>query len=140
MQPTFTYLVYAPSGQPTCGTIHGEDAAAAVALLGDGAKIADERTGAILWTEGQEKYSATESYDYVADIVWTRLGVAKRARRRDELEEKCWDLVAKLDALRKDVDVVTADLKRSRDEWKTLVATTDAAADAANDAAKKATS
>lgn len=59
------------------GTYHGalkfaEDAAALVAVLGDGAQI---RFGhkLIVWREGDEQISAHESYDIVADTVRDRV-------------------------------------------------------------------
>lgn len=48
-----------------------EDAAALVAMLGDGATI---RAGhrRIVWTEGQEAQPAAESYDFVYSVVHKR--------------------------------------------------------------------
>ena len=56
-----------------------EDAAALVAVLGDGAQI---RYGHRfpMWTEGAETQSAGESYDHVAEVVHAR--VAEHERKR----------------------------------------------------------
>lgn len=52
-----------------------EDAAALVALHGEGATIRVGRgQRSIVWTEGAEEQSAGESYDYVADVITERVG------------------------------------------------------------------
>ena len=50
---------------------YGEDAAAFVAIIGDGATV---RLGHnfVLWTEGQEHISAAESYDEAAAVMHGR--------------------------------------------------------------------
>jgi hypothetical protein len=48
-----------------------EDAAAIVALNGDGTEIRDDH-GPVLWREGQEDFPASESYDGVAKVVLER--------------------------------------------------------------------
>jgi len=49
-----------------------EDAAALIAVLGDGA-ILSRKGGRILWAEGYENTSAADSYDAVAQIVCDRI-------------------------------------------------------------------
>jgi hypothetical protein len=48
-----------------------EDAAAMVAVFGNGATI--ECAGITVWTEGKEKISAAESYDIVAETCYQRI-------------------------------------------------------------------
>ena len=51
-----------------------EEAAVLVAFLGDGATIRDgHSTKDIVWLEGMEHQSASESYDYVATIIQERV-------------------------------------------------------------------
>jgi len=52
-----------------CYTI--EDAAAIVAMRGEGTKILFGRK--VLWVEGAEEKVAGESYDFVADTCYNRL-------------------------------------------------------------------
>ena len=67
---------------PIAVCMHAEDAAAMVALLGDGACIADPN-GSILWYEGSEEIPAVESYDRVREIMHGRMSRrAERAVRR----------------------------------------------------------
>lgn len=50
-----------------------EDAAALVALLGDGTTLRCDHA-LVLWVEGKEDQSAAESYDHVVEVVHRRLG------------------------------------------------------------------
>lgn len=49
-------------------TRYGEDAAAMVAVFGDGSTVRDRR-GNIVWTEGKEEIAAGDSYDRAAVIM-----------------------------------------------------------------------
>lgn len=51
---------------------HAEDAAAFVAVLGDGAEIRVNRK--VVWREGSEAFSAGTSYDSAAEVIWARAG------------------------------------------------------------------
>lgn len=52
----------------------GEDAAALVALNGDGATIRDGHSKKdTVWTEGAEEFSAAESYDRAAAVIAARI-------------------------------------------------------------------
>lgn len=66
-----SWKVYAPTGEYVAACKLVEDAAAIVALHGDGAKIKHGH-GRALWTEGAEGQPAAESYDYVAQTVLDR--------------------------------------------------------------------
>jgi hypothetical protein len=82
---TLDWTVTNSSGETIAKLRHLEDAAALVALQGDGAKIRFGRV--VLWREGSEDYSASESYDGVAELCYSRLSAhvvaldAKRAKR-----------------------------------------------------------
>ncbi len=52
---------------------HAEDAAGFVAFLGDGAVV--KYRGKVVWTEGQEKQPAGESYDFAAGVMLINAGV-----------------------------------------------------------------
>ena len=66
------FSVYNSETEWTGDFRHGEDAAAFVALLGNDAIITDAKTGSILWTEGDELFSASESYDRCAETLESR--------------------------------------------------------------------
>jgi hypothetical protein len=68
---TMKYHVFDAQNEARAVFVDPEDAAAFVAILGDGACIADP-SGSILWTEGDERFPASESYDGVAEIVLQR--------------------------------------------------------------------
>jgi hypothetical protein len=65
--------IYSASGEYLASCKYGEDAAALVAVLGDGTTI---RYGYsrqnIVWTEGKETQPAGESYDFVAKTISVR--------------------------------------------------------------------
>lgn len=68
----FDYLVF-NDGNLQVGILrHPEDAAALVAVLGDGAQIRG-RDGCLLWWEGHERSSAGASYDVAAKLMRQRL-------------------------------------------------------------------
>ena len=77
------YKVYTPTKAYVAACKHAEDAAAIVALYGDGATI---RAGhsIVLWTEGAEDAPAGDSYDHVAAVVHARLA---------EVHEKHFDRI-----------------------------------------------
>jgi hypothetical protein len=53
--------------------VHAEDAAALVAIFGDGATVRHGRK--VVWTEGSEDASAGASYDHAAGVMHKRAGV-----------------------------------------------------------------
>ena len=65
------FKVYNPQGEYIASCKHIVDAAAIVSIYGDGARIKDG--GRIVWAEGREEFSAGESYDQVAEVVWERI-------------------------------------------------------------------
>jgi hypothetical protein len=65
------FHVFNSESEPIGVFVHAEDAAAMVAVLGEGACITDPGCG-ILWSEGSEAFSAGESYDGVAEVVHKR--------------------------------------------------------------------
>jgi len=67
--------VYDAENEYRAACHYAEDAAALVALLGDGATIRDGHSRRfVLWSEGNEEQPAAESYDYVAETVGRRRG------------------------------------------------------------------
>lgn len=63
---------------------YAEDAAAVVGLYGNGATIRDgHRVKDIVWTEGKEEQRASESVDFVAEVVYRRIieNELKRSQR-----------------------------------------------------------
>jgi hypothetical protein len=66
------FAVHNSSGDRVALIKHGEDAAAFVAIQGDGATVRFGRK--IVWTEGAEDISAGESYDQAADMMHERSG------------------------------------------------------------------
>ncbi len=65
------FKVYNPSGEYIGCVKYAEDAAALVALYGDGAKVKYQHSK-VLWHEGQESIGAGESYDEAGTIIRTR--------------------------------------------------------------------
>lgn len=63
--------VHNPQGEYVASCKHYEDAAMIVAAYGDGAKIKHVH-GGLLWHEGCEEISASESYDRAAQIMAAR--------------------------------------------------------------------
>lgn len=72
MAGTPKWKVYSPDGEYIAATRYAEDAAALVAVRGDGATIRWNH-GSVVWREGAEKQPAGESYDYVAQTVAHRI-------------------------------------------------------------------
>ena len=71
------YFIYNEGGAYVASTQFAEDAAALVAVLGDGATISVNNEPKlwrkyIVWREGRESQSAHESYDHVTEIVHLR--------------------------------------------------------------------
>jgi hypothetical protein len=71
---------------------YAEDAAAMAALLGDGATIT-YRLGPVLWREGSESFSASESYDQCRDAMLER-----RQKADSESNERRLAKAKRLDA------------------------------------------
>lgn len=63
--------IYNPQGEYVAACKHAEDAACLVALYGNGATIRYDHSK-VVWREGAEQFSASESYDRVADVVTAR--------------------------------------------------------------------
>lgn len=59
-----------------------EDAAALVALHGQGTTIRDGHRR-IVWTEGEESLPASESYDHVLDMVYKRTRAVRGKEEKD---------------------------------------------------------
>jgi hypothetical protein len=76
---TMKFHVFDSESRPRAVLMDGEDAAAFVAILGDGACIADPN-GAIVWSEGAEEFPAADSYDGVAEIMQKRLAKINKGR------------------------------------------------------------
>lgn len=77
------YRVQNPQGVEIAQCVHAEDAAALVALYGDGATIRARmgtRDYVRLWTEGEEEIPAGESYDQVRETCTARALAAFKAR------------------------------------------------------------
>lgn len=76
--------VYTAEGEYVAACWHPEDAAALVAIYGDGATI---RRGHlkrdIVWTEGAEDTRAGESFDLVAATVNGRINRARSAQTEE---------------------------------------------------------
>ncbi len=72
------YRAVASSGSEYVASCkYAEDAAALVAVLGDGATIR-YRHKLIVWTEGEENVSAGDSYDAVATIAHERAAMVSK--------------------------------------------------------------
>lgn len=67
-----TWKIYSADGDYEAEAVHGELAAAVVAVLGDGATV---RTagGHVVWREGAEEFPAGESYDGVVITIADRV-------------------------------------------------------------------
>ena len=65
------YHILTSGEEHVASTIHGEEAACLVAFLGEGAKICDCWFD-VVWEEGQEEFSASESYDRVVEVITSR--------------------------------------------------------------------
>ena len=93
MAGTPRFKVYAADGEYRAAFKYPEDAAALIAMLGDGSTIRDGHDRRdIAWNEGREAQPASESYDYVEQVVRERTSpeaiaarmVADRDRREAE--------------------------------------------------------
>lgn len=73
MATTPRFKVHTPKGEYVASCKFLEDAAALIAVYGDGATIKDARTGITVWHEGRETMPAGESYDNVRALGWTRI-------------------------------------------------------------------
>ena len=74
------FKVYNEGGVFEAQAKHAEVAAAIVALLGGVIKYGSSRI--IVWREGSETVSASESYDEAAEIMWSRI-IAKYPNKAD---------------------------------------------------------
>lgn len=74
MPAALPFLIFTRDGEYVAACAHAEDAAAVVALHGDGTEI---RRGRLqkhcVWLEGKEGQPAGESFDYVATLVYERV-------------------------------------------------------------------
>jgi hypothetical protein len=66
------FKVYNPQAEYVAACRHCEDAACLVALYGEGATIRWQH-GKPIWVEGKESQKASESYDFVAEVVRSRI-------------------------------------------------------------------
>jgi len=62
--------IYNASGEYAASCVHFEDAAGFVAFLGSGSTV--RVRARIVWREGQESQSASESYDFAANEMHLR--------------------------------------------------------------------
>ena len=73
MARTPYYKVYDANGDYRASTKHPAEAAAVITLLGKGATIRASDHKRILWHEGQEEDTASNSYDFVTQTVYQRI-------------------------------------------------------------------
>lgn len=66
------FRIYNPEGECVGATLYAEDAAMFAGMLGNGSKVCSPR-GVRIWTEGEESFSAEESYDNAADVMRGRM-------------------------------------------------------------------
>lgn len=64
------FKIHNPEGEYVGSAKYGEDAAAFVSHLGDGAKV--KVNGRIVWREGAEEFLAGESFDDTAATMESR--------------------------------------------------------------------
>lgn len=83
-RPAAWIKIYNATGNYIASCVHPEDAAALIALHGNGSTIRNghARKNA-LWVEGSEVQPAGESYDYVAQVVAERTGYVLSVRPND---------------------------------------------------------
>ena len=74
------FKIYSEGGVFEAQAKNAEVAAAIVALLGGVIKYGSSRI--IVWREGSETVSASESYDEAAEIMWARI-IAKYPNKAD---------------------------------------------------------
>jgi hypothetical protein len=68
------FKVYSASNEYRAALKYAEDAAAFVAILGDGATIRHGHSAKeIVWREGEEEFSASESYERAATRMYARM-------------------------------------------------------------------
>jgi len=73
--------VYSATGEYVAACRYAEDAAAIVALRGEGTTIRLGHTKRqTVWTEGQEAQAAGESYDFVGEVVLGRMRAIRNLR------------------------------------------------------------
>ena len=66
--------IYDKNGEYLAACKRAEEAAALMAFLGDGSSVRNgHQKSHTVWIEGKEKKSASESYDFVAQIVYERM-------------------------------------------------------------------
>jgi len=82
------FKVHNPAGTYIAACKHIEDAAALVAMYGNGATIKMRGLGT-LWHEGKEKHPAGESFDFVVTVVSKRrYDKSLAAMRRNGVSEE----------------------------------------------------
>ena len=73
MAATFRFNVYAPKNEYVAACKYASDAAAIVGIYGYGATVRIGRSVKyIVWSEGEEEYLASDSYDYAAALIEER--------------------------------------------------------------------
>ena len=73
------WKVFNPQGEYVASCKHVEDAAMIVGSYGEGARISYQRQFTV-WHEGHEHQPASDSWDYVAQVVHERFEVFASAR------------------------------------------------------------
>jgi hypothetical protein len=72
--PPAPLKIYSNKGDYLGCTVYAEDAAVLVASLGVGATIRNGHAKKhIVWHEGEEEQPAGESFDFVAEVVYSRM-------------------------------------------------------------------
>lgn len=85
-----SFKVYNRNKEYIAACKYAEDAAAVVALYGDGATIKYQHSW-LVWTEGSEIAEAATSYDFVAQTIWNRIEERRAAIRiKREKAEAAW--------------------------------------------------
>lgn len=82
------YKVYNPQGEYIASCKHLEDAACLAGMYGSGASIREGHAAKdVIWREGQEEFSASDSYDGAAKIMLDRMEAkyAAMVRRHNAL-------------------------------------------------------
>lgn len=74
MAATPRYKIYSGTGEYIAAIKHLEDAAAFVGIIGKGATVRQGHSPRdVIWAEGAEESSASESYDWAAEVMRSRL-------------------------------------------------------------------
>ncbi len=114
------WKVYDAEGRERARTVYAEDAAALVSLLGEGATIRVGGNAQALWTEGEERQPAGESYDHVRDVVHARRNA--RGRRPIGTGKARWgDEVVEVDLIERPARGNLVVRPRSGRDWGTML-------------------